>query len=126
MDQMPFVRRLLLGLFAVLLLEVMTAAPVFANSPVRQKLDFPPTGTFSGLCAFDVDYAIVVNNEYTLTWFDSAGVPLRGIAEGRLVVSFTNVSNPSHHMTLNISGPSKTTFNDDGSQTIVFLGNSLV
>jgi len=126
MNQMPFVRRLLLGLFAVLLLEVMTAAPVFANSPVRQKLDFPPTGTFSGLCTFDVDYAIVVNTEYTITWFDSANHPIRGLTQGRLVVSFTNASNPANHMTLNISGPGKTTFNADGSQTIVFLGNSLV
>ena len=111
MNQMPFVRRLLLGLFAVLLLEVMTVAPVSANSPVRQKLDIPATGTFSGLCAFDVDYAIVANTEYTITWFDSANNPIRGITQGRLVVSFTNASNPANHVTLNISGPGKTTFN---------------
>ena len=126
MIEMPAVKRFLLGLSAVVILEVLAAPPVSAAEPVRQKLDIPPTGTFSGLCAFDVDYAIVVNTEYTITWFDSAGNPLRGITEGRLVVGFSNASNPAHHMTLNISGPGKTTFNADGSQTIVFLGNSLV
>ncbi len=126
MTPMPFVRRFLLGLSAVVLLQAMAALPVLAAGPVREKLDIPPTGTFGGLCAFDVDYAIVVNTEYTITWFDSSGHPLRGLTQGRLVVTFTNASNPAHHMTLNISGPGQTTFNADGSQTLVFLGNGLV
>ena len=52
-----------------------------------------------------------MNTEYTITWFDSANNPIRGITQGRLVVSFTNASNPANHVTLNISGPGKTTFN---------------
>ena len=126
MIQMPYVRRFLLAVFALLVLQLMLAVPVSAGGqPLRQKLDFPPTGTFGGICAFDVDYAIVVNTEYITTWFDSAGNPLRTETTGRLVVTFTNASNPSHHMTLNISGPGRTTFNPDGSQTIVFYGNGL-
>jgi len=72
-----------------------------------------------------VNFAIVVNNEFTITFF-SAGNPVSGITQGRLVVTFSNASNPSHAVTLNISGPGKATFNADGSQTIVFLGNSVV
>jgi len=67
-----------------------------------------------------------VNTEYTITSFDSSNNPIRSILEGRLVVSFTNASNAANHMTLNISGPGKTTFNPDGSQTIVFLGNGVL
>ena len=126
MIQMPFVKRLLLGLFAVLLLEVVAAPAVGASGPVRAKLEFPPTGTFPGVCSFDVNFAIVVNNEFTITFFDSAGKPVSAITQGRLVVTFSNASSPSHAVTLNISGPGKTTFNADGSQTIVFLGNGVV
>jgi len=123
---MPIVRRALPAVFILLLLQMIAAIPVSAaGQPLRQKLDFPPTGTFGGICAFDVDYAIVVNTEYITTWFDSAGNPLRAQTQGRLVVTFTNASNPAHRMTLNISGPGLTTFNADGSQTIVFYGNGL-
>ena len=73
-----------------------------------------------------MNFAIVVNNEFTITFFDSSGNPVSGITQGRLVVTFSNASSPSHAVTLNISGPGKTTFNADGSQTIVFLGNSVV
>jgi len=41
MIQMPFVKRLLLGLFAVLLLEVVAAPAVGASGPVRAKLEIP-------------------------------------------------------------------------------------
>jgi len=126
MIQMPIVKRLLLGLFAGLVLEVMAAPAVGASGPVRAKLEIPPTGTFPGICSFDVNFAIVVNNEFTITFFDSAGNPVSGITQGRLVITFSNASSPSHAVTLNISGPGKTTFNTDGSQTIVFLGNGVV
>ena len=125
MIQMPSIKRLLLGLFAVLLLEVTAAPAVDASGPVRAKLEFPPGGTFIGVCSFDLNFAIVFNNEYTITWFDSNGNPSRGLTQGRLVVTFTNGSAPSHSVTLNISGPGITTFNADGSQTIVFLGNGV-
>lgn len=125
MRQMPFVKRVLLGLAASVLLGVLAAPPVAAGGPVREKLEFPPTGTFPGVCGWDVNFAIVFNNEYTLTWFDSGGHPVSQITQGRLVVTFSNASQPSHAVTLNISGPGKTTFNADGSQTIVFLGNGV-
>jgi len=125
MIQMPFVKRLLLGLFAVLVLEVMAAPSALAGGPQRVPLLIPPTGTFGGLCAFDVDYAIVVNTEYNILFMDSAGTVVKAITEGHLVVTFTNASN-GNHLTLNISGPGTATFNADGSQTLVFLGNGVL
>jgi hypothetical protein len=77
------------------------------------------------LCAFDVDYTVPVNTEYNIVFFDSAGNPVKAITEGRLIVQFTNVSN-GYSLTLNISGPGIATFNPDGSQTFVFLGNGVL
>jgi hypothetical protein len=123
---MPFVKRFLLALFALIALEVMAAPPAFAaGAPQRLPLLIPPTGTFSGLCAFDVNYSVVVNTEYNIVFFDNAGNPIKAITEGRLVVTFTNAAN-GNHLTLNISGPGTTTFNPDGSQRIVFLGNGVL
>ena len=35
-------------------------------------------------------------------------------------------SEPSHSLTVNISGPGQTVYNADGSQTITFLGNGAI
>jgi hypothetical protein len=124
MIQMPFVKRFLLGLSGAALLAVLFAPTVLGAGPQRVKLEIPP-GTFSGLCAFDVDYTVPVNTEYNIVFFDSAGNPVKAITEGRLIVQFTNVSN-GYSLTLNISGPGIATFNPDGSQTFVFLGNGVL
>jgi hypothetical protein len=124
MNQMPLVKRSLLGLIGVVVLAVLTAPSVSASGPVREKLDIPP-GTISGLCTFDVDIAIPINTEYNIVFFDTAGNPVKAITQGRLIVTFTNVAN-GNSLTLNISGPGISTINPDGSQTIVFLGNGVL
>jgi hypothetical protein len=105
-------------------MALLAAPTVSGAGPLRVKLEIPP-GTLSGLCTFDVAFAIPINNEYNIVFFDSAGNPVKAITEGRLVVNFTNLSN-GQSLTLNISGPGIATFNPDGSQTIVFLGNGVL
>lgn len=125
MVQVPFVKRLLLALFAMLLIVMIAGPAVAAGGPMRVKLDIPSPATIGGICSFDINYSVVVNNEYNIVFFDSAGNPVKVITEGNLVVTFTNASNGSS-LTLKISGPGTTTINADGSQTIVFLGNGVL
>jgi hypothetical protein len=124
MIQMPFVKRLVLGVLAVAVVVLLAGPTVAGAGPVRVKLDILP-GTLSGLCTFDVAVTVPVNSEYNIVFFDGAGNPVKAITEGRLVVTFTNLSN-GHTLTLNISGPGIATVNPDGSQTIVFLGNGVL
>jgi hypothetical protein len=124
MIRLPLVRRILVAVWAIVVLGLLTMPPVSAAAPVRVKLDLPPA-TISGLCTFDVAYVAVVNNEYNIVFSDSAGNQVKQITEGHLVLTFTDTSN-GHSLTLNISGPGITTFNPDGSQTIVFLGNGIL
>jgi len=126
MNQISLGKRVLFGVVISVLLQAVVVQQVFAAGPIREKLDFPPTGSFDGICDFSVAYTIVQNNEYTLTFFDSSGNRVRSLTQGRLVVTFANASNPSHSMTLNISGPGWTTYNADGSLTITFLGRSAI
>jgi len=126
MNQISLARRVLLGMAISMLLLVLVVQPALAAGPVREKLDFPPAGSFDGICDFSVGYTIIQNNEYTLTYFDASGNPVRSLTQGRLVVAFANASNPSHSVTLNISGPGWTTYNSDGSLTITFLGRSAI
>jgi hypothetical protein len=125
-NQVSQAKRGLFGLVISMLALAVVVQPVLAVGPVREKLEFPPTGSFEGICDFTVDYTIVQNNEYTLTYFDASGKPVRLLTQGRLVVTMANASNPSHSMTVNISGPGWTTYNADGSLTITFLGRSAI
>lgn len=125
-NQVSQAKRVLFGLALSMLALAVVLQPVLAAGPVREKLDFPPTGSFDGICDFSVGYAIVQNNEYTLTYVDASSNPVRLLTQGRLVVTFTNASNTSHSVTLNVSGPGWTTYNADGSLTITFLGRSAI
>jgi hypothetical protein len=126
MNQVCQAKRVLFGLVISMLALAVVVQPVSAAGPVREKLEFPPTGSFEGICDFTVDYTIVQNNEYTLTYVDASGNPVRLLTQGRLVVTMANASNPSHSVTVNISGPGWTTYNADGSLTITFLGRSAI
>ena len=125
-NQVSQAKRALFGLALSMLALAVVVQPVLAAGPVREKLDFPPAGSFDGICDFSVGYTIMQNNEYTLTYFDGSGNPVRSLTQGRLVVAFANASNPSRSVTLNISGPGWTTYNSDGSLTITFLGRSAI
>jgi len=126
MTQVSLTKRVVFGIAVSMLALIVVAQPVLAAGPVREKLEFPPTGSFDGICDFSVGYTIVQNNEYTLTYVDASGNRVRSLTQGRLVVTFANASNGSQSMTLNISGPGLTTYNADGSLTIIFLGRSAI
>jgi hypothetical protein len=126
MTQISLAKRVVLGMVISMLALVLVVEPALAAGPVREKLDFPSTGSFDGICDFSVAYTIVQNNEYTLTYIDASAKPVRSLTQGRLVVTFANASKPSHRMTLNISGPGWTTYNSDGSLTITFLGRAAI
>jgi hypothetical protein len=123
---MAVTKRVLTALALSFVVPGMLASAVLAAGPVREKLIIPSPGTLGGICAFTVDYTIVVNGEYSITWVDASGKPVRSLTQGRLVVTFTNSAMPSHSLTLNISGPGQTVYNADGSQTITFLGNGAI
>jgi len=122
----PFVTRSVLALLVAAAVFPASAASAAAAAPVREPIVIPSPGSFAGLCSFEVDYTVVTNTSYSLVWFDAAGNPTKAITQGHLVVSFTNATNPAHTATLNISGPGQTSFNADGSETIVSDGNWII
>jgi hypothetical protein len=114
------VRRLVLVLALMVPLLVMDAGVAQAAGPVREPLvleDF----VFDG-CGFPLDVHTVVNQEYTLTWFDGSGNPTRQLVNGRLVTQFTNLDT-SESLTTDTSGPGRFTFFPDGSVTLEGWGN---
>jgi hypothetical protein len=63
------------------------------------------------------------NQEYALI-FTYADGSTRVIITGRLVVTWTNMSDPSKTFTANVSGPGVQTFNADGSVVLMMTGLS--
>jgi hypothetical protein len=61
------------------------------------------------------------NQEYALI-FNRADGSIRVIITGRLVVKFTNLTNPNNTLTANISGPGFDTFYPDGSEIVMSVG----
>jgi hypothetical protein len=61
------------------------------------------------------------NQQYALIFTHPDG-STEYIITGRLVATFTNLSNPNNTLTANISGPAFFTFYPDGSETDVFTG----
>src|SRR5437762_7315519 len=114
---------LTVGLAGALL--ALGVQPAAAAGPERQPLPNSP-GVVSGFCAFDVNTAFPVNDEFIKTFLDANGDPVRSLVEGHLVATLTNASQPQHSITVNVSGPGQIVYNADGSQTITFLGNSAV
>ena len=112
------------ALSAAMVAALAAASSAFANAPVRQPLPNPP-GTITGFCSFPINVTFPVNNEYTKTWSDAAGNPVRVQVEGHLVATMTN-ANTGKTVTENISGPGEIDYLPDGTQTVTFLGNGAV
>jgi len=111
------------GLVFALIAVGVGTTPAAAQGPVRTPLINMP-GELDGFCSFPIDVSFPVNDESSITFYDSAGNPVKTLVDGHLVVTFTNVSDPAKSVTLNLSGPGIIVYNPDGSQTITFVGNS--
>jgi len=113
-----------LAMLALLLLPMSVAA---AGKPVREPLEFPPEGIFlpaGTACEFDLLAEFPVSRQYATTFFDAEGNPTRTQFNGALFVRLTNLEDDVS-MVFNISGPSRLTYNADGTQTYVFLGRGI-
>jgi hypothetical protein len=68
---------------------------------------------------------VLVNQEYGITFTDAAGMPLRTIVTGRLVLKVTNLSDPSKWAMVNASGPGLVVYEGDLIR-VTLRGRSLV
>jgi hypothetical protein len=93
---------------AVAVAVLAASAAVFASTalgdqPTRFPIDNGSQFTISGLCAFDVQFTVLANNEYEMDFSNGTT-----IITGRLVYQLTNVSNDKS-IVVNASGPGKFT-----------------
>lgn len=103
--------------------SLLVSSTAMADTVTRTPSPVPSPFVFVGLCPhIDVLAQAVTNNEFTTTFVNQNGVMVKQIVTGALVVTFTNLSNPSKSLTENISGPGIITFNPDGSVTLDILG----
>lgn len=105
-------RRLAICTLGMLAACCTLAQAAGAGKPTRE---FIPAADFviQGSCSFDVGVHIIANNEYGITFSNGAT-----LVTGALKATFTNLTDPSKSIALNVPGPGLTTFNDDGSVTI--------
>jgi hypothetical protein len=95
-------------------LSAQAAAPTRIPAPV-------PDPRFFSCGEFQLMANFPANQEYALI-FNRADGSTRVIITGRLVVKFTNLTNPNNTLTANISGPSFDTFYPDGSEIVMNVG----
>lgn len=115
--------RRLLGTVIALVAIMAVAIPAAADGPTKAPIINTP-GELDGFCSFPINVTFPVNDETMKTFYDSAGNPVRTLNDGRLVVTFTNMTT-GKTVTENLSGPGQILYNvPAGSNTITFLGNS--
>ena len=106
---------LLAGAVALLLASTALAArPDREFAPAPENI-FLPGGT--GVCAFDVNIHVDVNQEYTKIWTDPAGNLLMFAINGNLQVTATNVSSGAS-VPINASGPALVVFDAQGNPVV--------
>ena len=103
---------------AMLGLLVVLASPTSVNAAGKPVREFLPAPEFIELapgdvCEFGVRIDVLVNEEFGTTFTDDAGVPLRTIVTGRLVLKVTNLSDPSKSLVVNASGPGLVVYEGD-------------
>jgi hypothetical protein len=111
--------------FALIVMLVVAAilgslTTAHASAPVREPLELEDF-VFDG-CGFPMFVDVVVNKEFTTTFFDDAGNPVRQIISGRLTSAFSNLDT-GERIVRDTSGPGELTFNADGSATLDARGN---
>jgi hypothetical protein len=106
---------------ALFLLGVQTSAA--ASPPDREPVVLPSEPfVFTNACGFEVTLQVLSNNEVITTFERKSGTTSIHVT-GTLKVRLTTVSGGS--VDLNISGPTHSTINPDGSTTQIALGRAL-
>jgi len=105
---------------ALIALSVMAAA---ASAQTREPVIIKPfTLPGAPFCGFDINVAVVANNERKRTNVLPDGTVIERIT-GRLVLSFTNAKT-GKTIVRNVSGPTTTTTRPDGTATFEGAGNN--
>ena len=99
------------------------AAPVAAVPPDRYPGDLEGF-VLEGICAFDVDIEILVDETTATDFFDQDGILVRTLYHGRIVIRLTNLEDPDMSIVTSIGGPGRDVYNDDGTVTLTYLGRS--
>jgi len=108
---------------AALVSALVLTTPAAAGGPTRAFAPSSPV-LLQGVCAFDVTLTFPINNDYTLTYTDSAGHVIKQIITGHLTVVYTNDAT-GKSVASNFSGPAILTFYPDANGTpkvFEFLG----
>jgi hypothetical protein len=111
---------------------VLAALPARADKPTIQVNPFPAEGLIAPtaapeLCGFDI-LAVLQDkrpNGTKVVLFSNGGNAGTGIATGSLFLTLTNL-NTGKTANVNVGGPSKLEFSDDGTLTLVGLGHGIV
>src|SRR5262249_36808614 len=103
-----------------------TGSPALADAPVVVHEPFPlvQPRTFTGACAFPVQQIVTGNREAVTIRVDPDGtqyLQIRGIAQVQVI----NV-NTGKSLDFTLSIPDDITVHPDGSQTLVFTGQTLL
>src|ERR1700747_3001233 len=96
---------------AAVLSTLVLATPAGAAGPTRAPAP-QYTVHLHGVCAFDVTLTFPINNQYMLTYTDSAGHVIKQIITGHLTVVFSN-DLTGKTIASNFSGPAILTFYPD-------------
>jgi hypothetical protein len=109
---------------ACCLVSVVAASTALASAPTRTEL---PTGSVVipdslTSCGFDVLADTFISGGVEKDFVDSSGTVTRILITGRFVATYTNLSDPSQSITLNVSGPSRILLYPDGSFTYIANG----
>jgi hypothetical protein len=113
-------RRFLSPLLATAVL-MLAAAPVLAVPPDRYASDLQDF-ELSGLCEFDVGFEILVDRFHATDFYDQDGNLVRTNYNGSIRIRVTNLSDPDTWVDLNVGGPGRDIYNDDGTVTALYLG----
>jgi hypothetical protein len=115
-------RRRIAAAVALVLLTLTLATPAMAK-PTRVPAPATP-GELVGTCPFTVSFTFPRNDEYSILFGDPEA-PSHVITTGAFWVTLTNESN-GNTVTLNISGPGRLEFHEDGTSTLTTWGTWLL
>jgi hypothetical protein len=103
---------------------VILAGPASAGAPTREFVPAPDFTVDPGPCPFALDIHTVADQEYSLTFTDANGNPVRQIVTGLLVVQIAN-HDTGTSIVRNISGPGQSQFFADGTAILSASGTWL-
>lgn len=109
--------RLFLAVFATAGVVAIVVPAATAVPPTRVPVVAPSDFTLSGVCAFDVNFHVVKNNETTTTFSDGSWA-----TTGSFIDIVSNASDPTKSYYDNNSAPIFFTPHPDGTATVKVTG----